>query len=253
MGKIGSLLWRLTGHHPRTAAIVLAGGSGSRMQREDGVTKQRMLLCGEPVIVHTLRAFEACEVIDEIVVVSRREDIPHLQAIFKQYPFSKLTRIAVGGKTRQVSARLGLEAVCRGTKFVAIHDAVRCLITPEDIQRVVKEAYRFRAACAGTPLVDSLKKVRPTGFVEETPDRSQYWLAQTPQVFAEPLYRSAAYTGKKYGWEATDDSSLVERLGQGVRMVDCGRENLKITLPGDLKIAEAILEERRRASQEEME
>ena len=176
-----------------------------------------------------------------------------LAALVKKHRFGKVKRVVAGGETRQDSARLGLEALGDDVKYIAIHDACRCLVTPEMIDSVVKEAHVMKAACAGTPVTDTVKHVSASAFVKETPPREEYWVAQTPQVFRVSLYRCAAYSAKRYGWVGTDDASLVERAGQTVRMVDCGRENIKITFPCDLGMAEAVLAARRAKKSEAKE
>ena len=247
-----SFLRRISGKPPKTAAVILAGGSGTRMGGGEKA-KQWLPILGEPVIVHTIRAFEECDVIEELVLVSRREDMKELVSLVKAHRFRKVKRVVAGGENRQESARLGLEAIGDDMQYIAIHDACRCLITPDMIEKVVKEAHLLKAACAGTPVTDTIKHVGHAAFVKETPPREEYWAAQTPQVFRTSLYRCAAYSAKRYGWVGTDDASLVERAGQTVRMVDCGRENIKITYLCDLAVAEAILLERRAKKNETKE
>ncbi len=229
---------------PRTAAVILAGGVGSRMQRETGETKQLLSVCGVPVLIHSVLAFERSPYIDEIVLVTRKEEVARVKALVASYGVQKVTKIVLGGDTRQKSAENGLNALSSAMKFVAIHDAARCLITAEMIGKVVSAAYAHRAASAGTPVTDTVKEIDINGFVVNTPNRASLWAAQTPQVFQSTLYRVAVETAKKEGFSATDDNMLVERLGQTVKMVDCGAENIKITTPKDLVLAEAILKSR---------
>ena len=251
IGTVVRAAWyKMTKKRPSTAAVILAGGSGSRMG-DGAVSKQRMLLLGKTVLAHSILAFEECDLVDEIVIVSKKEEIQKVKEDLEGLPIRKLRRIVSGGPTRQQSARHGLEAISKGMKYIAIHDAARCLVTPEMIRNVIREAYQHGAACAGTPVTDTIKKVRPSGYVERSVDRTEYWAAQTPQVFRETLYRSAAYSAKKYVWQATDDAMLVEKIGHRVMMVDCGFENRKITYPVDIQIAEQIL--RHRAAEKEGE
>lgn len=226
---------------PYTTAIVLAGGVGSRMQQE-GQTKQFMLLRGAPLLLHTVRAFEACPYIDDLVIVARREEMQDVQALLTRYGIQKCRRIVPGGATRQHSAIAGFEAIDgEKTKFVAIHDAARCLITPGQIGDVVASAYATRAAAAACRVFDTVKKANADGFVTETVDRETLWLAQTPQVFSADLYRAAAYTAMQAKFTATDDMMLCERIGQTVKLIDCGPDNFKVTVPSDLCRAEAVL------------
>lgn len=229
---------------PRTAAILLAGGTGSRMQ-SDGVTKQLMLIGGVPLLVHTARAFEECPYIDDIIVVARREELETVRDLMAEHGIRKCRRIVPGGKTRQLSAIAGFEAIDgERTEYVAIHDAARCLITPAQIADVVASAYATRAAAAACRVFDTVKRANAEGFVTETVDREALWLAQTPQVFSATLYRAAAYTAMQAKFAATDDMMLCERIGQTVKLIDCGTENFKVTTPGDILRAEVILKMR---------
>ncbi len=230
---------------PRTAAILLAAGVGSRMQAKDGKTKQTMLLRGLPVVVHAARAFDRCPYIDDIILVCRREECAMMTLWMEEHGIKKFRRAVVGGSTRQLSAIAGFEAIdgeC--TRFVAIHDAARCLVTPDMIADVVATAYADRAAAAATRVHDTVKRATASGYVQETVDRRDLWLAETPQVFSAELYRAAAYTAAQAGFAATDDMMLCERIGQTVHLIDCGEENFKITTPSDLERAEWILSRR---------
>lgn len=241
--RLNRLLRFLTGkRRPHTTAILLAGGNGSRMQSADGTTKQMMRLRGVPVIVHTARAFEECPYIDDIVIVARREEIHTVEELMKEYGIRKFRRAVSGKETRQLSALAGFEAIdTKKTKYVAIHDVARCLVTPGMIADVVTAAHATRAASAASRVVDTVKRANSDGFVLETLDRETLWLAATPQVFSEALYRAAAYTAVHAGFTATDDMMLCERIGQAVKLVDCGGENFKITTRPDILRAEAVL------------
>ena len=231
---------------PHTTAILLAGGSGTRMQN-DGVTKQMLLLDGTPVVVHTLRAFENCPYIHEIVLVARKEELTAMRALCDVFGVKKLRAIVAGGSTRQLSAIAGFEAIDgEKTKFVAIHDVARCLVTPDMIADVVATAYAEKAAIAACRVYDTVKRAGSGGYIAKTEDREMLWCAQTPQVFASDLYRAAAYTAMKENFIATDDAMLCERIGQRVKLVDCGRENIKLTTPADIPAAMAILDYRRK-------
>ncbi len=229
---------------PRTAAIILAGGVGSRMKNE-GVTKQLMLLSGVPLLVHTVRAFQDCPYIDDIILVCRREEMQTVHDLMAIYGMKKCRRVVPGGATRQLSAIAGFEAIDgKKTKYVAIHDAARCLVTSAQIADVVSTAYATRAASAACRVIDTVKRANTAGFVTETMDRDTLWLAQTPQVFSTTLYRAAAYTAMQAKFVATDDMMLCERIGQTVKLIDCGNENFKVTEPGDILRAECILKMR---------
>lgn len=224
-----------------TSAVILAGGSGTRVGADK--TKQMLNLCQKPLIVHTLLAFEACEYVNEIVVVAKEDEICRYEEFRTAYGLKKLTRVVAGGATRQQSAKNGFDAVDTRAAYVAIHDGARALITPAQIGEVVLAAYAHGAAIAAARATDTVKYASG-GFVAETLDRNDIWLAETPQVFRDEIYRAAAYTAEKDGIVATDDASLVERIGVGVYLVDIGAENFKVTYGGDLCRAEILLKER---------
>lgn len=225
-----------------TSAVIVAAGSSSRM---DGGSKQMMLLSGMPVIVHTLRAFGETPCIHEIIVVAKKSEVNLYPELIRRYALGKIVKVIEGGSTRQESVRLGLDAVDPKSAFIAISDGARCLVTPEMITRVCRGAYLHGGATAATKATDTVKLGDKSAFIESTTERGRTWLAQTPQVFKTNLYRAAAYTALESKFEGTDDNSLVEEIEYPVKLVDCGRENLKITTPADLYLAEAILRYRR--------
>ena len=226
--------------HRHTTAIIVAAGSSTRMGGE--VSKQLLDVSGIPVLARTLLAYEQASTVDEIVLVARREDFDAFLALAKQYHITKTKRITEGGDSRQASVLRGLEVVSDKTKFVAIADGARCLITPEIIDNVSLAAWREGAACAASRVTDTVKLSTKKGYAQkDAPDRDVVWLAATPQTFALPLYRAAAYHAKEKGYVATDDAALVSAIGRPVRLVDCGKENIKITTPDDLYLARAIL------------
>lgn len=229
-------------HRPKTAAIILAGGTGTRMK--SATTKQMMLLLGKPVIVRTLEAFEACPRIDEIVVAVRPEERIAITLLCEKYGITKCHALVIGGDTRQESAMRGLSALSDDVQYIAIHDAARPLITPAQIGRVVTFAYAYHAATAVTPVVDTVKIVNTRGFIDRTVPRDTVKLAATPQVFHRRYYEAAVRYAQDKGISVTDDNSLMELIGQRVRAVDTGRENIKITEAGDIPLAEAILKRR---------
>ena len=244
--KISGILRAVSGSpHPKnfTPAIIAAAGMSVRFGTES--TKQMTHLCGVPLLVHTLRAFEETECIHEIILVARKAEIPYWEDICRDYEITKVAKIIPGGYSRQESVLNGLDAVSEKSKFVAISDGARCLVTPENITRVCRNAYLHGAATAATPATDTVKIADKHAFVVSTTERKNTWLATTPQVFRTNLYRAAAYTALTESFEGTDDNSLVEHIEYPVKLVDCGRENIKITTPADLYLAEAILRYRR--------
>lgn len=238
-----------------TTAIILAAGSGERFSADAGelagIKKQLVPVLGKPVILRTAEAFEASMLVDDIIVVSGEEELGVIRELLSP-TVSKLKCVVKGGATRQESAMAGLEAVYPKTDYIAVHDGARCLITPEIIDRVIKEAYHTGAAAAAERAVDTVKYAAADGTIENTIDRDHVWLMKTPQIFMANLYRAAVYSAFKDGVAVTDDCMLAERLGFKVRAVDCGHENIKLTYAVDRVVAEAILAQRERKQTESM-
>ncbi len=234
---------------PMTTAIITVGGSGKRMEAADGTTKQFMKLNGIPVVAKTLIEFDSSPYIDEIIIVSKEDEIGLYTQMIDEHSLTKVKRIVKGGSTRQESVLNGFKAVSDKCEYVAIHDGVRCLITQENIKNVIKSAYAANCACAATKIYDTLKMADSDMYIDSTLDRSRIWAAQTPQVFKSDIYRACAFSAKKEGLSVTDDCMLVEYYGFKIKLVDCGRNNLKITTKDDLVIAEAILNARENANE----
>ncbi len=232
--------------HPKnfTSAIIAAAGMSERFGGD--VTKQMTDLCGSPLLIHTLRAYEEADCIHEIILVGKLNEIPAWEVLCREYGITKVTKIIQGGYTRQESVLCGLDAVDSKAKFVAIADGARCLITPDQINSVCRAAYKYKAATAAHRSTDTVKIADKKGFIESTSDRDTVWMAQTPQVFKTKLYRAAAYTALKKGFKATDDNSLVEEVGHPIRLVECGAQNIKITTREDMALAEGVITERER-------
>ncbi len=241
---LASLIHALKGtKRPRTAALILAGGSGTRLGADK--TKQQIEICGKSVVAHTLLAFEECLYIDEIVVAAKKDEIPMYRDIAKKYGIKKLKCVTAGGEDRGESALCAFEKISDKIDYVAIHDAARCLITAEQIRDVAVTAFEVGAAVAASHSKDTVKIVK-ADRVKETPDRDSVWLASTPQIIRADIYRACAYMAKKDSFKATDDASLVERLGFEVAVVNVGDENIKITTKTDLLLAEALLKRRQK-------
>ncbi len=234
---------------PFTSAIVLAAGKGTRMKTE-GMTKQLMEIEGKPVIVHTLLAFEKSSCIDEIIVVGAEDELTKYREFKRMYKLSKLKLAVGGGSSRAISAKHGFLSVSKDAKFIAIHDGARCLITPEDIDRVMKETYRHGAVIAAKKATDTVKKIDSHGFITETIDRASLMLAQTPQAFKKSVYEIALAKAGTLDAAITDDAMLVSNAGFHVKTAECLDENIKITTPEDLPVAERILEKRRNINHE---
>ena len=226
-----------------TTAIIVASGNSSRMGK--GISKQMLLLDNIPVVTRTIMAFDKCEYIDEIIVVAKEEEFYLYHEFQKLYHFKKFVRIVSGGATRQESVKNGFAAISDHTKFVAIHDGARCLITPEQIASVCSAAFKHGAASAATRAIDSIKLTNGKNqFIDSSANRDHVWRAQTPQVFNRATYALALQKAEADHLSVTDDNSLVENLGCSIKLVECGRNNLKITTPDDLPIAEAIVRSR---------
>ena len=225
------------------SAIIAAGGSSTRLGGD--TTKQMMTVCGLPVIVHTLLAFENCPRISEIVVVAKEDEVDRYADFAREHGITKFKVAVKGGSTRQESVLNGFNATNEKADFVAIHDGARCLITPDEIDKVLLAAYKYGAATASVSAFDTVKLADSKGFISETVDRTKVRLAQTPQVFGRTLYCAAAYTAREEGFEATDDCMLCERIDRKIKLVECSRENIKITTAQDIKTAERILSGRK--------
>ena len=220
-----------------TAAVILAAGQSTRMGK---INKQLYSLGGKPVLAHTLLAYQKCPLIREIVVVTKPEEFDAVYELSQKYKITKLKQLAIGGATRQESARRGVEKLSDKVKYVAIADGARCLTTPAQITKVCLAAFRTKAACAGHLISDTVKRATVLGNVQETVDRTGLWQVQTPQVFHTALYHAALVKAERDQFTVTDDASLIEHLGFQVRLVECGASNIKITFPEDLSLANAI-------------
>ena len=221
------------------SAVIVAAGNGVRAGGE--IPKQFREVGGIPVIARTVNVFEQCKFINEIVIVAREGDENIFAEYEQKYGWKKLLRIVTGKATRQESVFEGFKAISDSSDYVYIHDGVRCLITPELIEKVGEQACLNGCAIAAAKASDSIKISDKGDIISDSPDRSTVWQAQTPQVFRTDIYRASADTALQSGYSASDDSMLAEKAGFPVKLVDCGHENMKITNPYDFAIAEAIL------------
>ena len=228
----------------RTTAVIVAGGKSTRMGKE--ISKQWITLGGIPVIAHTVRAFDRAETIEDIILVIRKEEEEKYHEFSQRFGIRKPLTLVVGGETRQQSTQNGFLACADTAKYVAFHDGARCLITPEEIDRVCKEAYLHDAATAAVRASDTVKLASESGFIEQTVDRNKVWMAQTPQVFKTSLYHAALAMAKKDEISVTDDCSLIEHIQHPVFLVECSKENLKITTRSDLIYVKAVLTDRKK-------
>ena len=218
-------------------AVIVAAGNASRM---GGIDKVMAELAGEPMILRTVRTFQQCDAIKEIVIVTRPDLIAPITNLCRN--LDKVRMVVAGGASRQESVGLGLNSFSDKVKMVAIHDGARPLISLEVIDRTVRAAHSYSAAAPAVPVKDTIKVVRG-GVVDHTPDRATLQAVQTPQVFDLDLIRGALKKAALEGSAVTDDCSAVELMGMSVKIVEGDERNIKVTTPMDLKIAEMLLEE----------
>jgi len=224
----------------------VAAGRGERV---NSVTpKQYLPLLGKPILAHTLDIFEKSPWIGEIIVVINplHEEI-FKKEVWERYGYRKVKKYISGGETRQESVYGGVREVKnRGDDFVLIHDGVRPLVDEKILERCVEGVIKFEAVCCAMPCVDTIKCSLNGEVIDETLDRQKIWRAQTPQAFRISLIWEALERAKEEGFQGTDDSSLVERMGKPVRLVLGSEDNLKITTPQDLILAEELLRWRKK-------
>lgn len=246
MGKLLSKLfgkWHVSvSFHPYCAAIVAAAGRSERMGGTDKLTAN---LLGEPVLVHTLRALDEAERVDEIVVAVRPDRLEEMADLVESACLLKPVRVVEGGQSRAESVLLAALAVEGEAELLAIHDGARPLILPEQIDELIALGQRTYAVAPALPVTDTVKIADDIqGVVRATPDRKTLFAVQTPQVFQTDIVKAALQAALSAGAELTDDCSAVERLGKEVYLTAGWRENIKITTAQDLTLAEALLKQR---------
>ena len=224
----------------KVGAIIAAAGFGRRMKTDR--PKQFLALNGTPILVHTIRKFDACVVISYMIVTAPRESVEEVTDLVNSAGFKKSVTVIEGGERRQDSVAMGLQQLQPGTDIVAVHDGVRPFVSIEDIENVVRQAAQSGAAILGVPIVDTVKQAERE-LVESTLMREHLILAQTPQVFRTDILKEAFERAAKDEYYGTDESSLVERLGLPVAIVRGSERNIKITRPSDLTLARAFLAE----------
>ncbi len=222
------------------SVIIPAAGSGVRMGAQ--VPKPFIRLGDECILQHTMSRFLQVSSVRQIIIATAAAHISKVEALFEKFDDNEVDFIVTeGGSERQYSIHNALQKVSAHSDLVAVHDAVRPFIRPALIERCCEVAAEIGGSVIGVPAKDTIKKVNSEDIIESTPDRSNLWQAQTPQVFQKALLKGAYESALKDEFVGTDDASLVERVGGMVQMVEGDRENLKITYPIDLKIAELIL------------
>ena len=222
-------------HHSFCSVIVVAAGNATRM----GKDKLFLPLGGEPILARTLMALDQCQAVDELIVVTREEKLEQIGALKDQYGLKKLTKIVFGGETRTESALAGVSEADKRAKIICIHDGVRPFVTNELVEDVVHYAVLYQAAAPAIPVKDTIKRAR-AGVVTDTPDRSELFAVQTPQAFQADLIKAALSSAVAKQQSFTDDCAAVEALGVKAYLSRGSEDNIKITTPADLYLAEAI-------------
>jgi 2-C-methyl-D-erythritol 4-phosphate cytidylyltransferase len=233
----------------RITAILPAAGLGTRMGAE--TPKQFLELDGAPITILSLRRIASCELVTDMIVATRADNVSQLEERIAQERFKQKVRVVRGGDSRQDSVAKALELVPDETEIVVVHDAVRPFVTREQIARVIEEARKSRAAILGIPAMDTVKEVKRASLPEDvalitaTIPRERVVLAQTPQAFATKLLKEAFARAQADGVTASDEAGLVERLGCDVHVVLGSERNIKITRPADMDLARFYLESER--------
>jgi 2-C-methyl-D-erythritol 4-phosphate cytidylyltransferase len=230
----------------RIAAILPAAGLGTRMGAE--TPKQFLELDGVPIVILSLRRIASCELVTDIIVATRGDDVSRLEERIREEKFKQSVRVVRGGDSRQDSVAQALQLVSNETEIVLVHDAVRPFVTREQIARVIEEARKCRAAILGIPAMDTVKEVKRASLPEDvalitaTIPRERIVLAQTPQAFSTKLLKEAFARAQADGVNASDEAGLIERLGYDVHVVLGSERNMKITKPADMELARFYME-----------
>jgi 2-C-methyl-D-erythritol 4-phosphate cytidylyltransferase len=230
----------------RIAAILPAAGLGTRMGAE--TPKQFLELDGVPIVILSLRRIASCELVTDLIVATRADEVAKLEERIRREKFEQPVRVVRGGDSRQETVARALDVVPNDAELVAVHDAVRPFVTREQIARVIEEARHCSAAILGIPAMDTVKEVKRASLPEDvalitaTIPRERVVLAQTPQVFATKLLKEAFGSAQADGVSASDEAGLIERLGHDVHVVLGSERNIKITKPADMELARFFLE-----------
>ena len=226
-----------------TSVIIVCAGSSTRMQ---GRNKILLPLGDSSVIGNTMKAFQNCESVREIIIVAREGDIPEIKAEAQRAGITKLSECVTGGATRQESVISGMRCISKETEYIAVHDGARPLVKPEHIEKTIRDARVFGGAALGVPVKDTIKVV-DDGLVTDTPPRSSLYITQTPQVFRKKLYFEGVDFAMEHGLDFTDDCQLAESVGGKIYMTAGDYTNIKITTPEDIMLAETLLKAEREA------
>lgn len=225
------------------SVIIAAAGMSNRMGSK--INKQFIAIGGKPILAHTIEKFEKCRYIDEIILVAKEEEIEYCRKeIVKKYRFNKVSNIIRGGKERQDSVYNGILALNEKSDIVLTHDGARPFVKIENIEDGIKGTIEHGACVIGVPVTDTIKVVGENKTIDSTPQRSLLWAAQTPQCFLKDLLIKGYENAIDDGFVGTDDSSIVERIGYDVKMVMGSYENIKITTPEDIILAESLFKDK---------
>jgi 2-C-methyl-D-erythritol 4-phosphate cytidylyltransferase len=225
----------------KVSAIIVAAGNASRM---GGVNKQILKINGLSVLMYSILAFEQVELVDEIIVVTKKETLSGMKSELAQYTFTKPVLFTEGGDTRQKSVAKGIMLCSPDTEYVAIHDGARPLIQPDAIVRVIQDAIQYGAAALGVASKDTVKIVEENGFIVSTPERSRVYQIQTPQVFQKALYLKGMEYARSVSDCYTDDCQLAEAIGERVYVTQGSYRNIKITTPEDVLLVQTMLSQK---------
>lgn len=234
----------------KVVAIIPSAGRGKRMAHT--IPKHYVRLEDKPILAYTVEAFEKCPDINHVLLVIRSGEEEYcLKEVVEKYKFMKVLKIVIGGERRQDSVYNGIKELDDDTDIVVVHDGVRPFVPPDLISETIKLAMYVDGVVAAIPVKDTIKEVNKEGFIKNTPSRESLWYAQTPQTFKKRIIEEAfikAYSDNFYG---TDESSLVERIGGKVKIIEASPENIKITTKEDLLLAEFILRIRKKKGPDE--
>ena len=232
-GKLGMK----TNSQQKVGAVIVAAGRSQRMGRVD---KMLALLGGKPILVRVVDTFQGCNLIDQIVIVLGKPNLKRCRQLIAEHGWAKVTDVCLGGRRRQDSVAAGLSQL-NNCYWVVIHDGARPLLTDDLIRQGLTEAQETGAAAAAVPVTDTIKVAGDDRLVQQTPLRHNLWAVQTPQIFRFDIIAEAYRRAKG---EVTDDASLVEQLGYRVKLYMGAYDNIKVTTPDDLVLAEILWQKR---------
>ncbi len=219
------------------SVIIACGGNSTRME---GINKQLAMICGIPAVIRSMLAFDGIEEVSEIIAAAREADIPEIERLAKEYNVTKFKAAVSGGNTRQRSVFNAFMQTDKATRYIAVHDGARPLVSEEHIRKCIKDASIFGGAILGVPVKDTVKVVSG-GLITDTPDRRNLYIAQTPQIFRRDLYVKGINFAQDHDLDFTDDCQLAEAVGVKVCVSPSDHSNIKITTREDIDIAEAFL------------